>query len=83
MLLYKLLVITNFWRMTFLHFSITDVLSIVRRHGCCHVERVYMSKNKALLCLHRKNAIQERMDKQREALILLITRNYIFTVWAF
>jgi hypothetical protein len=28
-----------------------------------------MSKNKALLCLHRKNAIQERMDKQREALI--------------
>ncbi|CEI54190.1 hypothetical protein [Acinetobacter bereziniae] len=42
-----------------------------------------MSKNKALFCLQHKNAIQERMDKQREALILLITRNYIFTVCAF
>jgi hypothetical protein len=35
-----------------------------------------MSKNKALLCLQRKNAIQERMDKQREALLTQIYLNF-------
>ena len=54
----------DFWKFcinSFLYFWFTDSLAIVRRHGCRHVERGYMSKNKALLCLQRKNPFKRKI----------------------